>query len=216
MIVDGYQGYYALEDKGVTLCGCFTHARRKFVDVLKTLPKPMQKDSPASIGVAYCDRLFDLERKYDEQGVSPEERRELRQLEAKPVFEAFLAWAYEILPSLRDKSKLKEAVGYVINQQSRLKSFLLDGRIEISNNRAERCIRPFAIGRNNWMFAYSPKGAEASAIIYSIVETAKANGLVPFKYLEFLFETMPNIPVDQYVDCLPWNPSVRERCSVPT
>jgi transposase len=169
--VDGYQGYYALENGGVTLCGCYAHVRRKFVDVLKTLPKPMQKDSPASVGVAFCDRLFELERRYDEQGVSPEERCELRQLEAKPVVLAFLAWADALLPSLSNKGKLREAVVYVLNQQSRLKSFLLDGRIEISNNRAERCIRPLAIGRNNWMFAYSPKGADASAIIYSIVET---------------------------------------------
>ena len=91
-------------------------------------------------------------------------------------------------------------------------NFFLDGRIEISNNRAERSIRPFAIGRNNWMFAYSPDGASASAVIYSIVETAKANGLVPFKYLEFLFETLPNIPKEQFSECLPWNPAVQEIC----
>jgi transposase len=214
--VDGYQGYYALEDRGVTLCGCWTHARRKFVDVLKTMPKHLHKDSPASVGIHYCDQLFELERKYDGTGATPEERHERREQESRPVVLACFAWASNLLPSLPEKGKMREAVGYLVYQQARLMAFLLDGRIEISNNRAERAIRPFAIGRNNWMFAYSPKGAEASAIIYSIVETAKANGLIPFKYLEFLFETLPNIPVGQFSDCLPWVPAVKARCAVPT
>ena len=214
---DAYAGYYSLENiNGVIICGCWTHTRRKFVDALKTLSKQCHKDSPASIGIEYCDKLFELERKYDEQGASPEKRYELRQTESKPVVLAFFEWANNILPSLLEKSKLREAIVYAINQQPRLMNFLLDGRIEISNNRAERSIRPFTIGRNNWMFAYSQKGADASAIIYSIVETAKANGLVPFKYFEFLFETLPNIPVSQFIDCMPWNPIVRARCSVPT
>jgi transposase len=213
---DAYAGYYALEDKSVTLCGCWTHARRKFVDVLKTVPRHFYDVSPASVGLKYCDQLFDLERKYDKQGISPEKRHELRQLESKPIALAFFAWANDLLPTLPDKGKLREAVGYAVNQKERLMSFLLDGRIEISNNRAERSIRPFTIGRNNWLFAYSPKGAEASAVIYSIVETAKANGLVPFKYLQFLFETLPNIPNAQFIDCLPWNPIVQQRCSVDT
>jgi len=216
LIVDGYQGYYALESEGIILCGCFSHARRKFVEALKALPKHQQAESPASKGVAFCDKIFELERKYDEEGITVQERHERRQLESKPVVSDLLAWANELLPTLPEKCKLRDAVGYIINQQARLTSFLLDGRIEVSNNRAERCIRPFALGRNNWMFAYSPEGAEASAVIYSIVETAKANGLVPFKYLQFLFETLPNIPVEQYSDCLPWVPAVRERCSVPT
>lgn len=212
LIVDAYAGYHALEKQGVTLCGCFTHARRKFVDMLKTLPKHLQKDSPASVGVSYCDCLFELERRFDELGVSPQERYELRQSESKPIVLALVAWAAELLPTLPDKGKMREAVVYIVNQQSRLMNFLLDGRIEISNNRAERGIRPFTVGRNNWMFAYSPKGAQASAIIYSIVETAKANGLIPFKYLEFLFEVLPNTPVEQYADFLPWTPVAQERC----
>lgn len=214
--VDGYQGYYALEDKGVTLNGCWTHARRKFVDALKTVPKQEKETHPAAIGLNYCDQIFALERKYDEQGLSPSERRERRQAESKPIALAFFAWACEMLPTLIVKSKLREAVYYAVNQQQRLMNFLEDGHVEISNNRAERAIRPFAIGRNNWMFAYSPDGAKASALIYSIVETAKANGLVPFKYLEFLFKTLPNIPKEQFSDCLPWNPLVKELCSTPT
>jgi transposase len=214
--VDAYQGYYALEDKGVTLVGCWTHVRRKFVDVLKTMPKHQHENHPATKGLAYCDQLFALERKFDEHNLTPAERHERRQIESKPVTTALFAWANNLLLALPGKSKLREAVVYVVNQQHRLSNFLLDGHIEISNNRAERSIIPFAVGRNNWMFAYSPKGAAASAIIYSIAETAKANGLVPFKYFEFLFETLPNIPKEQFSDCLPWNPSVIERCKAPT
>jgi transposase len=213
---DAYQGYYALENKGVILCGCWAHCRRKFIDVIKTLPKDKHKDSPASIGVQYCDKLFELERKYNEQGLTPEEKFAQRELDSRPIAAAFFAWANNLLPTLSKIGKLREAVVYAVNQQKRLMNFLLDGRIEISNNRAERSIRPFTIGRNNWMFAFSKKGAYASAVIYSIVETAKANGLIPFKYLEFLFETLPNIPKEQFVDCLPWNPIVRQRCSAPT
>ena len=210
---DGYQGYYALEGKGVTLAGCWSHVRRKFVDALKTVPIHMQKDHPAAVGISYCDKLFNLERAYDEQGLSLDERLMRRQEESKPVADAFFAWANELLPSLQDRSKLREAVVYAVNQQHRLLHFLADSRIEISNNRAERAIRPFTIGRNNWLFAFSPEGAEASAVIYSIVQTAKANGLIPFKYLEFLFETLPNIPHEKYADCLPWVPAVKDRCS---
>jgi hypothetical protein len=213
---DGYQGYYALEGNGVTLCGCWTHARRKFVDVLKTIPKNQHMDSPASVGLRFCHKLFELERNYDEQELSIELRRERREQESKPVALACFEWAEKLLPTLPDKSKLREAAGYLVNQRERLMNFILDGRIEISNNRAERAIRPFTVGRNNWLFAFSPNGAEASAIIYSIVETAKANGLIPFKYLEFLFETLPNVPVSQFSECLPWHPSVKARCSAPT
>jgi len=211
--VDGYQGYYALEDRNVTLSGCWVHTRRKFVDALKTVPKHQQASHPASIGLKYCDQLFALERKYDEQNITPDERLDRRQEESELVALAFFKWAYDTLPALTDKGKLREAVVYAVNQQHRLMAFLSDGHIEISNNRAERAIRPFTIGRNNWMFAYSPDGAKASAIIYSIVETAKANGLVPFKYLNFLFEMLPNIPQEQFIDYLPWNPDVKKRCS---
>jgi len=210
--VDAYQGYYVLEDKGVTLIGCWTHARRKFVDVLKTLPKHQHSNHPATIGLSCCDQLFALERKFDEQHLTPEQRHEIRQTESKPMVLDLFSWASGLLPTLHGKSKLREAVGYLVNQQQRLMNFLTDGHLEISNNRAERAIRPFTIGRNNWMFAYSPEGAKASAIIYSIVETAKANGLVPFKYMEFLLETLPNIPLEQFSDCLPWNPFVKELC----
>jgi transposase len=214
--VDAYAGYYALEGRGIKLIVCWSHARRKFVEALKIVPRHQKTNHPATIGLGYCDQLFALESKFDEKNLTPDERHDHRQVESKPIVSAFLSWANGLLPTLTDKSKLREAVYYAVNQKDRLMNFLTDGHLEISNNRAERAIRPFAIGRNNWMFAYSPNGAEASAIVYSIVETAKANGLVPFKYLEFLFETLPNIPQELFSDCLPWNPLVKERCKAHT
>jgi hypothetical protein len=94
-------------------------------------------------------------------------------------------------------------------------NFLLDGRLELSNNRAERSIRPFTVGRKNWLFSYCARGAKASAIVYSIIETAQANGLVPFMYLNYLFQTLPNISVEQFADCLPWNQTVQVICGIP-
>ena len=213
--VDAYPGYRKLEEQGVTLTECWAHARRKYDEALKALTKEERGGSAANIGFKYCNQLFELEREYDEEGIFGEERAARRELEARPVAEAFFAWAESMLPQVLPKSKLCVAITYSLNQQSRLMNFFLDGRLEISNNRCERLIRPFAVGRNNWQFAYSAKGAEASAIVYSIVETAQANGLVPFLYLKYLFETLPNIPSEQFADCLPWNPAVQDICKIP-
>ena len=211
--VDGYSGYYALEKRGITLCGCWTHARRKFVDALNASITNSEDALVATKGIALCDKLFELERKFTESNLSAGERCEQRQTESVLIAAKFFDWAEACLPNYQAKGKLREALVYVANQKGRLSAFLTDGNIEISNNRAERAIRPFAIGRNNWLFAYSPKGANASAIIYSIISTAKANGLVPFLYLKFLLETLPNVLPEQYADCLPWNPLVKQICS---
>jgi len=213
--VDGYSGYRKLEEQGVILVECWGHLRRKFDEALKVLTKEEKAGSPANIGLGYCNQLFELERKYSEEELSSEERSIRRELEAKPIAETFFAWADSMLPQTLQKSKLRQAIVYATNQKPRLMNAFLDGRLEISNNRAERTIRPFAIGRNNWQFAYSEKGAKASAIAYSIVQTALANGLVPFLYLNFLLNTLPNIPKEQFPDCLPWNPNVQELCKPP-
>ena len=211
--VDAYPGYKDLEKQGLTLVECWSHARRKFHDTLKALKKDDLQNAIANIGLEYCNQLFKLERAYDEQALGYEERAKRRNLESKPVAEAFFAWAEST--QAQPKSKLGQALTYAVNQRPWLMNFLLDGRLELSNNRAERTIRPFTVGRKNWLFSYSARGAKASAIVYSIIETAQANGLVPFMYLAYLFQTLPNTPPEQFSDCLPWNPLVQEMCKIP-
>jgi len=213
--VDAYAGYRGLEDQGVILVECWVHARRKFDEALKALRKDERANAAANIGLTYCNKLFELERKFDELNLSPEERAGRREVESRPIAEAFFAWAESMLPQTLPKSKLGQAVGYAVNQKPWLMNFLLDGRLELSNNRAERSIRPFTVGRKNWLFSYCARGAKASAIAYSIIETAQANGLVPFMYLNYLFQTLPNIPVEQFHECLPWSPAVQECCKIP-
>jgi len=131
------------------------------------------------------------------------------------VADDFFMWVESTQKQTLPKSQLASAITYANNQKQWLMNFLLDGRLEISNNRAERSIRPFTVGRKNWLFSYCTKGAQASAVVYSIIETAQANGLVPFLYLNYLFQTLPNIPVERYHECLPWNPVVQEVCKIP-
>ena len=116
--------------------------------------------------------------------LSPEERLVKRQEEAEPIVSKFFKWIHDNEPMVLPKSLLGKAFTYATNQEKRLRNFLLDGRLEISNNRAERGIKPFVIGRKNWLFANTPGGAESSAIVYSIVETAKMNNLNPFTYID--------------------------------
>lgn len=214
---DGYAGYHKVTESNpdVIPVGCMAHVRRKFDEALKVLPKGTDpKVSKASEGLAYCNRLFAIEREADEKNLNYEDRRALRQEKAKPVFDEFIGWAKDIQLQILPKSKLYEALQYVINQQEPLGNYLLDGRVELSNNRAERSIKPFVIGRKNWLFSNTPKGAEASAIIYSIMETAKECGLNPFEYFKYLFEVLPNADLTDreilrnclpYADVLPMN-----------
>ena len=168
------------------------------------------KDSYARQGIAYCNKLFEIEA--DLTDMSPEDRYNKRLELEKPVLEAFWAWLDSFVP-LRG-SKLATAVTYARNQKPYLENYLLDGRCSISNNIAENAIRPFVTGRKNWLFADSTKGATASAAIYSIVETAKANGLDVFLYLEQLLMHMTDWDHSpEYLDKLmPWSESMQEAC----
>lgn len=132
--------------------------------------------------------------------------------------EAFSAWLREQTPRVLPKSALGQAIKYCRNQWNRLEAFLKDGRLVIDNNRGERSIKPFVIGRKNWIFSNTVKGATSSAIIYSIVETAKENGLNPFNYLSYLFEKLPNMDLTDKTkldQLLPWSTSIPEKCHVP-
>lgn len=212
---DGYQGYKKLQAGGVTIVECWFHARRKFHDALKVLAKADRSCAAANIGYAYCNRLSDLEKQYDEEKLSPEKRFARRLVESKPIAEEFFAWAEtERKKLVQSKSLFAVAIIYAVNQKEWLMNIYLDGRLAISNNLAERSIRPFTVGRNNWLFSYSAKGADASAVAYSIVETAKANSLVPYEYIKYLLETLPNLPPRRYNECLPWMDNVKKQCSI--
>ena len=206
--VDGYPGYHDLP--GVTLSGCWSHARRKWTDVLKGLP-PMKTATPlaAQIGLDYCNRLFAIERGLKK--ATPEERYQERLKQSKPILEAFLSWLHIQKEQSLPKSAFGQAVTYCLNQWSKLEVFLQDGHLEIDNNRSERSIKPFVIGRKGWLFSNTPRGAKASATVYSLVETAKENGLVPLKYLQYLFEQLPNLPPQDptsLIPLLPWSPEL--------
>jgi len=202
---DGYSGYHSLEKKGkITVIGCLAHARRKFDEVLKTNPEKDRENSGAFIAKRYCDRLFNIERTLKTLSADAKHKERLKQ--AKPVLDEFFTWLNSANYS---KGLLGTAVGYTLGQWKYLERYLIDGRLEISNNRAERSIKPFVIGRKNFLFANTPKGAKTSAIIYSIVETAKESGVDPYSYLSSVFKTAPNVDLhnspDFWESMLPFN-----------
>jgi transposase len=189
--VDGYEVYEKVP--GVTVSGCFAHARRKFHEALQLVP-PAQRRKGATAaheGLEFCDRLFQIERTLHDR--TPEERFAARLECSKPVLDEFKVWLDDQALKVLSKSASGKAITYCRNQWNKLVVFLEDGRLEIDNNRAERTIKPFVIGRKNWLFANTPRGARASAVIYSVAETAKENGLDPFAYLAYVFEKLPNI-----------------------
>jgi len=200
---DGYEGYHDLSEN-IQVVGCFAHARRKFDEAVKGLPKKDQSGSTAMIGKKFCDKLFALERDFAE--LTAGERFEKRLELSKPVFDEFYRWLGSLTPP--PKTGLYTAVVYARNQREYLERYLEDGRLEISNNRAERSIKPFVIGRKNWLFANTPRGAKASAILFSVIETAKENGLNPYEYLTYIFKNAPNWDIRSKIDnlerMLPW------------
>ncbi len=200
---DGYAGYHDL-GKEITVVGCWAHARRKFDEAVKSLPKGKAKGSSASQGLTYCNLLFGIEQEL--VGKTTEERYEERLKQAKPVLDAMLSWANS--RTAAPKSALGKAFHYLKEQWPYLTNYLKDGRLEISNNRAERSIKPFVIDRKNFLFANTPKGATGSAIMFSLIQTAIENGLDPYRYLTWLLKQAKDADMtDSRVvqNLLPWN-----------
>ena len=183
LVTDGYQGYNLLTK--VTHCGCWAHTRRKWREAMPD--GTTVKTSKAAVGFQYCNKLFAEERKCADY--KPEYRQEYRQNKEMPLLEEYYAWLNTLHPE--KGSKLEEAVRYSLNQKQQLTAFLSNGEVPISNNLAENAIRPFTLGRKNWLFCDTTKGAEASAIVYSLVESAKANGVEPFAYLQHVLPQLP-------------------------
>ena len=207
---DGYAGYHNLSDE-ITVVGCWTHARRKFDEAVKSLPKGKAKGGSATQGLAYCNKLFELEDTFS--GLSPEERYVQRLEQAKPVLDALLAWANT--RTAAPKSALGKAFTYLKEQWPYLVNYLRDGRLEISNNRAERSIKPFVIDRKNFLFANTPNGAAGSAVIFSMIQTALENQLDPYRYLTWLLKMANGTDLtrpDILQSLLPWK--APETCKV--
>ena len=197
---DGYSGYNNLGNDVVRVA-CLAHIRRKFHDALKILPSNKRAGTDALHAKEYCDSLFEIERGFI--GLSPNERYEQRLLKLKPVMDEFHAWLLTIQQP--GKSSFGNAVRYALDQWPFLLNVLLDGRLEISNNRIERTIKMFVIDRKNFLFANTPAGARASAVVFSIIETAIENGLNPYDYLVYVFKNMPNMKLSEVERLLPYN-----------
>jgi transposase len=188
---DGADGYHRLPESVIPV-GCWAHLRRKWDAAVKVIRESDRADSLAMKGKRYCDRLFEIERNIAEL---PYEDRYARRLElSKPIMDEFFPWAASIKTT--PKSALGKAAGYALTQQKYLRNVLLDGRLELSNNRAERSIKSFVIDRKNFLFANTPRGADASAVIFSLIETAKETGVDPFGYLTYVFRTAPSIDIN--------------------
>ena len=204
---DGYGGYNKLK---VTRCGCWAHVRRKFHEAMII----DSEDNIAKVGRDFCDKLFQIESELE--SLTNEERYAQRLTQEKPVSEAFWSWAEKVSNTVLKGSKISKAFDYAFKQRDNLENYYLDGRCSISNNAAENAIRPFTVGRKNWLFSDTPKGAQASADIYSIVETAKANGLDVFKYFQLLLTVLPSLEFltnpDILDELLPWNKIGQNKC----
>jgi len=204
---DGYAGYNRVcREHGISHIGCWDHARRKFVEASRAAPikKKGQKVSKADVAIGKIRKLYAIEQRITELP-REEKTRQRRQL-AQPVLDDLNAWLEKNSTRVPKDSLTYKAIQYTLNQWERLIGYLEDGRLQISNAGAENAIRPFAVGRKNWLFADTPRGAEASATIYSLIETAKANGLEPFAYLRQVLRHIGGAEtVEQIETLLPWN-----------
>lgn len=206
-VTDGYQIYHTLEKEleELTIAGCWVHCRRRFDEALKLIPKSYQKESNAFLLMKQIQAIYREEGKLND--LSSDERLKQRQAVIKPLVDAFFAYLKTINVSKKDK--FGDAVGYARNQEKYLRVFLTDGDVPIDNNASERAIRGFCIGKKNWQMIDTIHGAKSSAIIYSIVETAKANNLKPFDYVQHLLEEIPKHMDDKdcsfLEDLLPWS-----------
>ena len=209
LMTDGYQGYNNLPD--VVREACWAHIRRKFCDAVPSGKKD-DLSEPAVQGVQYCDKLFAIERYCRENKFNYEKRHEYRNKKAPMILEAFWNWLEKQHPT--KGSRMEKAVTYARNQKPYAETYLQDGRCSLSNNPSENSIRPFTVGRKNWLFCDTPGGAHASATVYTMVEMAKAHGLNVEKYLTFLLEKRPHAGMsDEELEKLaPWSEEARIYC----
>lgn len=208
-VTDGYQVYHTLEKEreDLKIAGCWVHCRRRFNDALEVIPKAHRKESILHLIMKQIQAIYREEKKLSD--LSTKDRLMQRQLVLKPLVDAFFAYLKQNEPKIPKNGKIREAFTYALNQESYLKVFLEDGDVPIDNNASERAIRGFCIGKKNWEMIDTVNGANSSAIIYSIAETAKANNLKPFDYFEYLLTEIPKHADDKNTDflaeLLPWS-----------
>ncbi len=211
-LLEAYRGYLMTDDcpsynavaaqSGVERLACWAHARRKFIEAQKVQSKG--KTGRADVALNLINKLYSIERDFKE--ASAEQRHEGRQQLSLPILAQLKAWLEKTQPQVTAQNTLGKAVNYLASNWSRLERYVEAGHLPIDNNRAENAIRPFVIGRKNWLFSDTPKGATASAQIYSLIETAKANGREPYAYLRHILERLPQVnSVEGYEALLPWN-----------
>ena len=215
-VTDGYQVYHTIEKEreDLRIAGCWAHARRRFDEAVKALPKASQNKALAYLALKQIQAIYREENKLAD--MTPEERREHRQLTVKPLVDAYFVWVKQNIEKVPAKGKTANGCSYSINQETYLRRFLDDGEIPMDNNSAEQSIRGFCIGKKNWVMIDTIAGAESSAIIYSLAETAKANNLKPYDYFEYLLKEIPKHMEDSDTGfcekLLPWSDKLPENC----
>ena len=224
IMCDGYAGYDALRKTGkngetpmqVTPVACLVHVRRKFTEALKLLAPKDRKGTGAWEAVEKIRQITHVNNQWKD--LPPEERFRQRNEYLKPMLEEFFAWVKSEYDISLPRTKYGQALEYALNQKGKVMNFFLDGRLELNNNMAERAVKPFVIGRKNWMFSNTPSGAKASCVIYSIVETAKMNHLDPYEYLKYVMEKYPRdhaATPEEIEEFLPWSKSIPEYVKQP-
>lgn len=209
LVTDGYVSYHKIdrEEPDIRVAGCYVHAKRKFADVIKD-----KKNAKKTVAYQASEKIAKIIHEDNNlKKLEPDERLKKRQEKIKPLVDDLFAWAKEKQPQADSSSGTGKALNYLINQEKYLRVFLEDPSVPTSNNTAERSIRPFTVGRKNWVSIDTIKGAEASAILYSFGETAKANHLRPYEYFKYIFEEMPKYQNSEIPESLmPWSKELPE------
>lgn len=223
---DGYAGYDALLKKGaggepameVTLVACLVHVKRKFKEAMKVVKPSDIRYTAAANAIKLLENIFHIDNQFNE--LSNDDRYTKRLELLKPALDEFFAWVNSEKNLVLPKCKYGEAIRYASKQEQKVRNVLLDGCLELENNLAERTVKPFVIGRKNWLFSNTPAGADASCIQYSIVQTAIMNGLIPYEYIKYLLEEMPRIEnlcdYKQLDKLLPWSESIPAYVKAPS
>jgi transposase len=216
VVTDGYQVYHKLakERQDLNVAGCWIHARRPYAEFIKSIGKQAAKDSLAQEAYDMITEIMHLDNEYDD--LSPTDRKKQRQKHLKERVDVYFEWVKRKYSEVTHNSTIGKALAYSIHQEEYLRKFLSDGNIPMDNNYAEQAIRPFTLGRKNFVIIESDNGAKASAVLYSLAETAKANELNTYKYFELLLSELPKHMDDKNLrfidDLMPWSPRVQREC----